>query len=435
MNHSGYICTITNLRKHYNADRLQITELFGCNVIVDLNVQVGDRGVFFPSGLRLSDEFCKANDLVRRKDEEGRDAGGFLEPGKQNIKALKLRGEVSDGLWLPLKSLENFTDISSLKDGDEIEVLNGVEICCKYVPRNTKIAGNPNSKRSKKHRNKKLKFFYNFPEHIDTPQLMYCLNNFKPGDLITITEKLEGTSGRSALVPVYKNSLLRKLFGLKPKKTYKAFCGSRRVCINEEQELNPGFYGSNEFRMDIHNRIATKLTPNMEVFYEIVGWTGEGGVPIMGEVDTKCLKDKAFSHIYGDKMIFSYGCKPGTYDFYIYRITQMDDDGNIMVEYSTDQIAAWCELNGFKMVPVLRRVVIADPAEVEELAHRYCDGESTLAHHWREGCVMRRENNAFKFDVYKHKNNSYKIMRGMATEKLAETNTAILDNDLLEELS
>lgn len=40
----------------------------------------------------------------------------------------------SDGLFMPLSSLADFTDISQLKEGDTITQLNGVTICEKYVP-------------------------------------------------------------------------------------------------------------------------------------------------------------------------------------------------------------------------------------------------------------------------------------------------------------
>ena len=37
--YNAYVTTLTNLRKHSNADRLQCTTLFGNNIIVDNNVQ------------------------------------------------------------------------------------------------------------------------------------------------------------------------------------------------------------------------------------------------------------------------------------------------------------------------------------------------------------------------------------------------------------
>ena len=68
--------------------------------------------------------------------------------------------------------------------------------------------------------------------------------------------------------------------------------------------------------------------------------------------------------------------------------------------------------------------------ELEELATTYNDGESTLGPHWREGCVIRVEN-SFKFEVYKSKNNNYRIMKGMAVDNLDTTG---LSQDILEEM-
>ena len=76
MAYCGYIVTIKELRPHSNADRLQIATIFGNDVIVSLDTQKGQQGVYFPVDGQLSPEFCAANDLVRRKDENGNSAGG-----------------------------------------------------------------------------------------------------------------------------------------------------------------------------------------------------------------------------------------------------------------------------------------------------------------------------------------------------------------------
>ena len=126
MAYTGFITKLKNVHKHSNADRLLIGECFGNSVIVSLDYTEGQLGVYFPVDGQLSEEFCRVNDLVRRKDENGNPAGGYLDPDKRNIKAMKLRGERSDGLFLPLTSLANFTTVSDLKEGDTITILNGV---------------------------------------------------------------------------------------------------------------------------------------------------------------------------------------------------------------------------------------------------------------------------------------------------------------------
>lgn len=435
MAYCGYVFKMKqeNLVKHPNADRLILAKVFETQCIISNDYTAGELYVFFPEGGQLSEAFCQANDLVRRKDENGNPIGkGYLDPQKRNVKTIRLRKEASEGLILPISSLSTFGDISTLKVGDTIDIFNGVEICKKYVPKSNRHFSDSYTPNKKKHHKNEVKFV--FPQHIDTEQLRFYLGNFQNGDLITITEKIEGTSFREILSPVRKkNGFLRRLFKLPERVEYKALCGSRRTTISSE---NGGYYGTNVFRLDIHNQIVPHLRNNLEVFGEIVGWTGESGSPIMGKVDTTCLQDKNFTKKYGKEMIFHYGCKEGQYDFYIYRIAEIDNEGNIVVEYSTDQIRYWCELHGFKMVPVLYRGFIPEGVNageyVMELAEKYCNGESTLAPHWREGCVIRRDNIAGKYCCYKHKNDFYKIMKGLYVEKLE--NTENMDEDILAEL-
>src|SRR5699024_5278252 len=131
------IVELHNLRKHSNADRLQCVEVFGNNIIVDLSYKEGQKVVFFPVDGRLSDEYAEENNLVRKKDENGNNIGGYLDPGKNNIKALKLRGEKSEGLVLPIETLSKYISIDELNVGDKITTLNGHLICEKYVPHRT----------------------------------------------------------------------------------------------------------------------------------------------------------------------------------------------------------------------------------------------------------------------------------------------------------
>lgn len=138
--YAAYVTRIKNLRKHSNADRLLCGECFGNTVIVGLDTKPEELGVYFPVDGKLGTEYAVKNDLLRRKDENGRPAGGYLDPEKRNIKALKLRGEKSDGLFMPLSSLSEFTDIAKLCEGDVITILNGVTICEKYIPRRKKSA-------------------------------------------------------------------------------------------------------------------------------------------------------------------------------------------------------------------------------------------------------------------------------------------------------
>jgi hypothetical protein len=129
MAYTAFITRIKNLRQHPNADRLQMGECFGNTVIVSMDYTDNQLGIYFPSDGQVSTAFAEANNLLRKKDDAGNNIGGYMDESKRNVTAIKLRGEKSDGLFLPLSSLESFGDITTLKEGDRIDNFNGHEIC------------------------------------------------------------------------------------------------------------------------------------------------------------------------------------------------------------------------------------------------------------------------------------------------------------------
>ena len=205
INHCGYIVKVKELRAHPNADKLYIATFFGNDTCVSIDTQVGDIGVYFPCDLQLSLEFCIANHLCRKLPDGTADTG-YMEVDKRNITAIRLRGERSDGLYLPIKCFDYcYNDDASahLKVGDIINEVNGHPICNKYIPRTNKQnkTNSPNVSKTRKHKDPIAPLF---KEHIDTAQLAYNLNAFKPGDLIEITRKLHGTSARIGYLPVLR---------------------------------------------------------------------------------------------------------------------------------------------------------------------------------------------------------------------------------------
>ena len=178
--YNAYVTRIKNLRKHPNADRLQLGECFGNTVCVSLEYADNQLGLYLPCDGQLSVEFAEANNLLRKKDDAGNNCGGYMDPNKRNVTAIRLRGEKSDGLFLPLTCLETFGDVSTLKEGDVINTFNGHEICCKYIPRRSHRQGHVSD--GNRTRKKKVDVAPLFAEHADTEQLAYNLGTFKPGD-------------------------------------------------------------------------------------------------------------------------------------------------------------------------------------------------------------------------------------------------------------
>ena len=202
--HAGYIVKVEHLRPHTNADRLLVATFFGNDTCVSLDVHVGDLGVYFPTDLQLSEEFCAANNLVRKKDDAGNNIGGYMDPNKRNVTTIKLRGEKSDGLYLPISCFEyTGVDLDSLTVGTHIETVNGHEICCKYIPR-TNPKGSARTKEGNRTRKRRAPIAPLFVEHADTEQLAYNLDAFKAGQQIEITLKMHGTSQRTGYLPVFQ---------------------------------------------------------------------------------------------------------------------------------------------------------------------------------------------------------------------------------------
>lgn len=408
--HEAYITTIKELHEHSNADRLQCATIFGNNVIVGLDTKIGDIGIYFPVDLKLGKEFAEKNNLLRKKDENGKEIGGYLDPEKRNIKALKLRGEKSDGLFVPLTALEDFTDISKLKEGDRISILNGYVICEKYIPR-TNRRNNSNGK-IKKIKKAKVIEYPQFMEHADTEQLAYNLDQFKVGDLCYITLKMHGTSGRTTLTLKESHSLLGKIKKWLGIQEYELVSGTRRVVLDD---YDGGFYGTNAFRKKYHDLLNSKMYKGVTLYYEIVGYVDENTL-IMGECNNKKVKDKEFEKQYGETTKFTYGCEKGQNEMYVYRMTLTTPDDYVFeVPYET--MVEYCEQIGVKTVPLFEKFIFTTQEDLMERVEKYYDGVDPIGKtHIREGVVVRIANNS-KFKAFKHKNFYFKVLEGIVKDE------------------
>lgn len=463
--YNAYVTRIKNLRKHPNADRLQLGECFGNTVCVSLEYTDNQLGIYFPCDGQLSVEFAEANNLLRKKDDAGNSIGGYMDPNKRNVTAIRLRGEKSDGLFLPLTCLETFGDVSTLKEGDVINTFNGHEICCKYIPRRSHRQGHVSD--GNRTRKKKVDVAPLFAEHADTEQLAYNLGAFKPCDEIEITLKMHGTSQRTGYLPVFKGYkrtfkdwLLRR--DGKPIYDWGYVSGTRRTVLDN---YDGGYYGSNEFREQHSKTFEGKLWKGETVYYEVVGFT-HTGAPIMAEGNNEKL-GKDFVKQYGKTTVFSYGCDPigesfkheyadcwdgvnvrefkPQSDIYVYRMTMTNEDGAV-VEYTPDFMRYRCEQMGVKTVPVMWKGFIpahtGDAAAIrlgqdagawiKEKAERFYDGSDPIGKtHVREGVVVRIVNRP-KFCAYKHKNHNFKMISGIIVDEIADSNVEISDEILAE---
>ena len=463
MAYKAYITKVKNIRPAENADRLNLCEVFGNTVVVDKSINENDCYLYFPCDGQLSLEFCIANNLLR-KLPDGTPSTGYMDPDKRNVKAIKLRGNKSDGIILPLTSLASFGDISTLAVGDTIDVFNGHEICRKYIPkRNQRPTAENRAKRKAKHT-----IAPTFYEHADTEQLAYNLDAFKACDEVEITLKMHGTSQRTGYHKIFqgmKRTLLDRILSREGTPIYDwgYVSGTRRTVL---ENYDGGFYGDNCFREQHADFFEGKLWKGETVYYEVVGFT-DTGAPIMAECANKKLNDKEFVKQYGETTTFSYGCsrtgegEPEAYwddektepavvpilpisDLYVYRMTMTNEDGDT-VEYTPDFMRYRCEQMGVKTVPVMWRGRIPEyPASstddtitagewIKNVAERFYDGPDPIGRtHVREGVVCRIINRP-KFAAYKHKNHTFKMLSGIIVESVADSNIEISE-DILAEL-
>lgn len=424
MSYKAIVTKLTNVRPHSNADKVQLATCQGNQVVIGLESTEDDLGIYFPSDGQLSVSFCHFNNLFRKGEMNSNSEKTGMFDENRRVRAQKFRGEISDGFWIPL-SLVTLAGVNSLKEGDEFDILDGEEICSKYVNQATlKIARENQGKKTKRAKSSIM-----FKEHFDTGHFGKNLHEFDYDQTIIITEKLHGTSGRIGHVQVerdlnWKEKIAKKL-GIKVQETeWKYLNGTRRVVIEESKGLQ---YHDPTIRDKAFKLFEGNLRKGETVFFEIVGFESTGA-SIMPKVDTSKMNDKEFSKLYDKTMTFSYGCSETESKVYVYRMTLSDEDGHI-VDYSWNDVVKRCNELGVNHVPHMRTLTLnelnealkengkVDDRDIKDNFSRMVElfgaGPSTLdGKHIREGVCVRIEgglnNKTFKFKSFE-----FKVLEGI----------------------
>ena len=339
-NYAATIVSIKNIIPLEGCDNIVGTTILGNSVIIGKDTPLHSLGIYFPSECQLSDEFVKANNLYRdttlNKDPDSK--GGFIEANRR-IRCMKLRGNKSDGLFMPIASIVPFMDGSSIDvtEGTSFDHIGDFEVCRKYFPKKkpgTTGSGNKNEKKSKI-KLSRLKD-NQFRLHIDTPQLAREIDKINPSDVIDISSKLHGTSAVFGKVlcnrPLkwYEKALLK--LGVKIDIAYyDSIFSSRKVVKNDILCANPSGYYSSDIWGVVHNEIKDLIPNGVTLYGEIVGYLPDGG-----EVQQS----------------YDYGCEKGKHDFYVYRMTVTNVDGQV-IELPMIYVREWCKSVGLKVVPQL----------------------------------------------------------------------------------
>lgn len=414
--YKAYITPLKNVREHWNADKLMLATVLGNQIVIGKTYHEGQMGVYFPPDGQLSQEFADANNLIEKRDEEGKkiEGTGYLSH-KRRIRSMNLRSEKSEGLWLPVESLE-FTgvDVSVLQEGYEFDELNGVPICNKYfTPATLKAQGT----KTKRNRSETTMFHM----HIDTEQFKYKSRNI-PSGLITLTEKLHGTSGRYGHVieerePTFWERLLIKFGFNVDLKRWTYLMGTRRVICNEDSK---GFYDSDEFRHVAIKPLEHNLHKGEVVYFELVGYTTTGQ-PIMPMVYTSSLKD--IEKVYGTEMYYNYGCVKGQCKLFVYRIVNVNEDG-VAIDLPWSAVERRCRELGVEHVPVFKKEIPYekdrenDTEMLSSAVEKLTVGPSTIdPTHIREGVVVRCDYGNNTPMVLKNKSFEFGVFEGYIKEQ------------------
>jgi len=429
--YQAYITKIKNVRKHSNADRLNIGECFGNKVIVGLDIKENDLGIYFPTDGQLDIEFLKANNLIGHNDPvTGKRIGGYFSE-KGRITTQKLRGEISDGYFCPVDYLSyTKVKIKDLNEGYNFSVINGKEICRKYIVKR-KISHVTNNKKNRKINKPSCPIFH---EHIDTDQFKYHKEKIKEGDNIVITSKVHGTSGRTSNTIVKQYSKIGHLINdifkrevIKPRTKWEYIFGTRKVIKYNNKGTN-AFYEDETFRHKAHEKFIDKLHKGETVYYEIVGWETVDRT-IMPIVNNDKL-GKDFVKKYSKETIFHYGCQPGVSEVYVYRMTLTNEDG-FEIDYDFDTMKWRCEQMNINTVQLLDKFTFNGDYEalvnhVDNLTEE-TEFDPIGKVHIQEGIVIRKDGS--KWLALKNKSYAFKVLEGIIKDN------GITDKEEEQELS
>lgn len=422
MSYQALVTTLSNVRKAENADHLYLADVFGEGVVVGPDMKDGDKVVYFPTDGKIERWFGDKFTLFR-KNTDGTVQGGYLEDNG-HVRAIKLRGHQSSGIVIPYDHIKSVFVNVNWKVGDTVTEISGREFCSKYIPKQ-KVANNT-PKTSYKGRKAEGIVYPEFAMHADTQQLAYNMDVFRPGDLINMSLKMHGTSQRSmktyAQLP---RGFFRKLFHMKAKTVPAYVLGTRRCVVHENSQ---GYYGNDQFRMQHHKKIEPFVQDGMEVFYEVVGWYGDDPrATIMPIGDNRKLNDKAFVKTFGPESIFSYGCKPGQSEMYVYRITVNDGAR----EYTPAEITDWCKKAGVHQVPQIENFIFTTKEDLQERINKYFEdlADPIGKTHVKEGVVIRIVN-GLGFKAYKSKTYEFKVLEGLIKETATEADMEEAQEDV-----
>ena len=327
----NYCATVVQLHEFIpldNCANIKHAVILNSKVIVSVDAQPGDLGLYFPIESELDSKFLANNNLYSssEKNVDKKKKGFFGNAGR--VRAVKLRGHISDGFFIPLSSLcYHFPTVYSVDFpvGTQFNSIGDLEICKKYV-RNINV-GACGSNPTKSGRTKDIISGQFFLHEDKTKNLRHNIQHIMPGDFISITEKFHGCNASIGNVLCQKKlSWWQRALvslGVPLQNTeYRPVWASRRVIKGIGSLIvDKHFYGSDVWGA-VTIDLIDKIPEGWTLYGEIVGYAGEKQI----------------------QKGYHYGEKVGDSRFYCFGIKIIDQNGR-EINLNSQQVYEWCEFS------------------------------------------------------------------------------------------
>ena len=420
-NYSASVVILKHIFDIEGADFIKKAVVNGNSVIVSKDAKEGDKMIYFISGTALSPELCFNNDLYESQELNlNKDKRGYVSSKQRRVRAIKLRGVVSDGLLLPVGAVNYLgVDGATLQEGDSFTHINDTEVCYKYVAATSAKGQSGGTQKAKGPKLGEILIPGQFRLHHETAHLGRNLFKFNLDDEIVITDKLHGSS------VILSNVLVKRQLTLVER--IAKYFGAAVV-----EEEYTGIYSSGKPKSGLPKGIISKWFNVNKSFYSDDIWKTcyndfeyalQKGITIYGEVVGNHVQ-KGFDY---SKLHNRDG-----YGFLVYRIARTNVDGKVD-EFTWNQVEDYCENYQLSTVPVVYKgtlrnwvngaVSLENEADIDQIRESifeamkkrylekncpYCVNKMPA-----EGVCVRKER---PYDVYKLKSDAFKLLENKNQE-------------------
>jgi len=244
------VLKIDEVLEHPNADRMELAMVGGYQVCVQKDTYVpGDLAIYIPVDSILPSAL--------EAKIFGADAKVKLH--KHRVRAIKLRGAVSQGMLIANKDLD-FGAFN--KEGTDVTEVLGIT---KYLPP-TKLPNTMSGKAAPKRHCHPM-----FSKYTSINHLKKYWNAFTEGENVIITEKIHGTNFRAGWVPFIPRTFwqkIKKFFGRCP--DYEFVYGSHNVQLMDGKGKYA--FGDNVYAKIVQDHGLKRKIPEGQLWYgEIFG--------------------------------------------------------------------------------------------------------------------------------------------------------------------